>query len=81
MHGTYPSRSTEDKKRSTELRDSDVPLSLQGKNVVLNWFGWHLPPRATHWLLVEVALLFTGLTQIFFVKNWFCPVKEEINVF
>ncbi len=30
-----------------------------------------LPIQLTDWLLVEMALLLIGLTQISFVKNWF----------
>jgi hypothetical protein len=30
-----------------------------------------LPKQPTDWLLIEMALLLIGLTQISFVKNWF----------
>jgi hypothetical protein len=33
--------------------------------------GIYLPMQLTDWLLVEVALLLIGLTQISFAKNWF----------
>jgi hypothetical protein len=54
-----------------ELKDrEDIPLLLEG--VVLNWFGWNIPPHATHrWPLVEVALLLIGLTDISFDINQF----------
>jgi hypothetical protein len=44
---------------------------LEVKKVVLNWFGWnlYLPMQLTDWLLVEVALLLIGPTQISFVKK------------
>jgi hypothetical protein len=31
------------------------------------------------WLLVKVALVLIGLTQISFVKNWFLSVYEKIK--
>ena len=33
--------------------------------------GIYIAMLLTDWLLVEVALLPIGLTQIYFVKNWF----------
>jgi hypothetical protein len=39
---------------------------LDGINLSMQLTDW-LP----HWLLVEVALLLIGLTQIFFFQNWF----------
>jgi hypothetical protein len=52
-----------------EPKDRDnIPL-LEGKSSY-NWFGWNLPPQATHyWLFDEVAQLLIGLTQISFVKK------------
>ncbi len=45
-------------------------LSVDGNSCVgLN--GIYNPMQLTDWLLVEVALLLIGLTQISFVKNWF----------
>jgi hypothetical protein len=45
-----------------ELRDrDDIPLLLEDKKLVLNWFGWNLPHmQLTDWLLVEVALRLHG---------------------
>jgi hypothetical protein len=43
--------------------------------VVLNWFGWNLPPQLADWPLVEVALLLIPLTHIFWQK----PVLNFLN--
>jgi len=37
--------------------------------------------QLTDWLLVEVALLLIGLTQISFAKNWFWPSRKRSAVF
>jgi hypothetical protein len=57
----------------SELRDrDDIPLLLEVKKLFkLVWVESTFPMQLTDWLLVEVALLLIGLTQISFVKNWF----------
>jgi hypothetical protein len=51
----------------------------------LNWFEWNLPPHATmqltDWLLVEVAFLLIGLTQISFAKTGFDRLGRDQSSF
>jgi hypothetical protein len=37
--------------------------------------------QITEWLLVELALLFIGLTQMSFAKNWFLTSRKRSIVF
>ncbi len=68
----------------SELKDrDDIPLSLEGWQVVLNWCGWnlYLPKQLTDWSLIEVPLLLIGLTHISLDKNSLHPLGRDQSSF
>jgi hypothetical protein len=44
----------------------------------LNWFGWNLPPHATHWLATRWS---SASAHNIFFQNWFWPSSKVSIVF